>query len=231
MTTRTSTLCHTCVFAKPAVAGSVKTRLAATIGPVAAAELARAFLEDTWRTVSHLSWSVPVLATTDPFAHADIDCPAAARWQQGQGSLGDRLERILRRALAKGGTVLALGADSPGLPACHLDAAYVALGDADAVIGPCFDGGFYLLGLRRCPPGLLDGVPWSTPDAFDATCARLRMHGFDAAVLEPWFDVDRAADLKLLEDLLARSRLFAPATAAAMRRLAEDLRRAESLCA
>ena len=43
----------------------------------------------------------------------------------------------------------------PGLPARLLDAARRALATGDAVIGPADDGGFYLLGLTRCPAGLL----------------------------------------------------------------------------
>lgn len=49
-----------------------------------------------------------------------------------------------------------------------------ALESADAVLGPSEDGGFYLLGLRRIPEGLLDGLPWSVAETFERTMGSTR---------------------------------------------------------
>jgi len=43
-------------------------------------------------------------------------------WLQSEGDLGDRLEKVLRLALKRKPIVLAIGADSPGLPAAYLRA-------------------------------------------------------------------------------------------------------------
>jgi len=83
-------------------------------------------------------------------------------------------------------------------------------------VGPCEDGGFYLLGLRRCPPGLLRELPWSAPHTFMQTLSRLRERGLTTTVIAPWFDVDRPADLACLRALIARGELHAPATARAL---------------
>ena len=117
---------------------------------------------------------------------------------------------------------VAIGTDSPGLPPRLLDAAGRALATADAVIGPCEDGGFYLLGLTRCPPGILADLPWSATDTFARTVARLREHGLEAEVLPPWFDVDTASDLPRLRGLLSRGEIEAPETDRALRAI--DLR-------
>ncbi|MBS1867708.1 MAG: hypothetical protein JSS69_17475, partial [Acidobacteria bacterium] len=53
-----------CVFAKPPVPGKVKTRLIPLLGEKGAAELAAAFLEDTWASVAALPWAKPILAAT-----------------------------------------------------------------------------------------------------------------------------------------------------------------------
>jgi uncharacterized protein len=219
-----------CIFVKPPAAGAVKTRLTPSVSPRRAARLAGAFFVDTLRTVTALGWARPVVATAgaadDAEARHRLDAlvcgtsePVAA-WPQGEGDLGARLERVLRRAL--GGEVpgaIAVGTDAPGLPRALLDAARAALADHDAVLGPCDDGGYYLMGLRRCPEGLLEGLPWSTETTFEATRARLEARGLSVAILPGWFDVDRPADLSRLEDLLARGAIRAPATA---RVLAED---------
>ncbi len=86
-------------------------------------------------------------------------------------------------------------------------------------LGPCEDGGFYLIGLRRCPGGLLRDLPWSGPDTFLRTLARLRGRGLSTAVLSPWFDEDRPADLACLHALIARGELHAPRSARALEAL------------
>jgi uncharacterized protein len=198
-----------CIFAKPPVAGSVKTRLAEG---ERAARLARAFLLDTCTAVRRLPWARPILATTGPLPSAlaaRLDLPT---WPQGGGDLGARIERVLRRALEDGPRAIAIGADTPGLPRALLEAARAALDDADAAIGPTSDGGFYVLALRRCPDGLLADLPWSREDTFAATLKRLRDRGLVTKVLEPWFDVDRPADLVRLHALISGGVIVAPET-------------------
>jgi uncharacterized protein len=202
-----------CVFAKRPLAGKVKTRLAAELGAAYAAELASCFLSDTLTLAESRSWADVVLATTDePWARQLVG--AARAWPQGSGDLGERLERVLRRALSRGPSVIALGSDSPGLPAHLLDEARQALSEHDAAIGPSEDGGFYLLGLNRCPEGLLCGLPWSAPNTLFCTLARLQARGLSVAQLSSWFDVDVPLDLKRLTGLLRAGVIDAPVTAA-----------------
>ncbi len=201
-----------CVFAKPSRPGRVKTRLAPQVGAEGAARLARAFFADTWAAVAGLSWARPVLATTR-IDREDPPPDGAEVWLQGRGDLGQRLARVLRRAIREGDRAIALGADSPGLPPELLDQARQALRRCDAVLGPCEDGGFYLIGLARCPPGLLGRLKWSASDTFDRTRSRLEARGLATAILPEWFDVDRPPDLARLSRLIARGAVSAPETA------------------
>jgi uncharacterized protein len=200
-----------CIFAKPPVAGQVKTRLAAALGPERAAELARAFLDDTIAAVTALPWARAALATTEPVQTA---LPVLL---QGEGDLGARIERVLRTALQRAPLTIAIGSDAPALPARFLEAARAALQDADAVVGPADDGGFYLLGVRVCPEGLLADLPWSSSDTFTRTIERLRARGLRAHVLDPWFDVDRVEDLDRLRAALRSGEIVAPRTARLLR--------------
>jgi hypothetical protein len=204
-----------CVFAKPPVAGQSKTRLARGVGAERAAELARAFFLDVWATVTALPWARPVLActTTDvaAFGAGEVEV-----WLQGEGDLGERMARVLGRGIAEAGRAFVLGADVPGLPRAHLDAACAALEGADAVLAPTFDGGFYLLGLSRLPPGLLDGLPWSAADTRARTEERLAAAGLAIASAPAWFDVDEPADLERLRAHLAAHPEAAPRTRAAL---------------
>lgn len=203
------------LFAKPPRPGQAKTRLAPAVGPEGAATLARAFLGDVWANVARLPWARPVLASAGPWPEGLLPEPLEV-WPQGEGDLGARMERVLRRGLREAPYALALGGDSPGLPLAYLEAARAALAEADAVFGPSEDGGFYLLALRRLPEGALAGLPWSQADTLEATEARLASLGLRVARVASFFDVDVPEDLARLEAELASGRLQAPATARAL---------------
>lgn len=208
------------VFAKPPRAGEVKTRLGATVGPAAAAELARAFFGDVWEGVGRLSGARRVLASPSN----ELECfglTEAELWLQGEGDLGERMERVAKRALESAPWFIAVGADSPGLPLAALEAAKEALLRYDAVLGPASDGGYYLLGLKRVERGLLAGLPWSTPQTCEATMARLVTRGLSVATTQHWFDVDDEKGLARLRTELAQGTLHAPRTAAVLDRLSQ----------
>lgn len=204
-----------CLFAKSTRRGRAKTRLAAAIGDDHAAGLAEAFLVDSWSLVA--AFDRAVLAWDGPLD----DAPAAREiWPQSDGDLGARLEAAARRALSIAPAFVVVGSDSPGLPRARIDAALRALegADADAVLGPADDGGFYLLGLRACPDGLLDALPWSSDATLAATRARFAERGLRTTLLEPWFDVDRVDDLARLRALLSAGAIDAPVTSAELAR-------------
>ena len=217
----TDDLATVAIFARAPVAGQVKTRLAGAVGAEGAARLASAFLRDTWSALAALPWLRAVVATTGPLGEAFADVEA---WDQGDGDLGRRIERMLQRGLQEAPLALAIGADTPGLPSRLFDEARLVLASADAVIGPCSDGGFYLLGVRECPDGLLADLPWSQADTCACVETRLEERGYRVALLEPYFDVDRPEDLARLGQLIADGSVDAQATAAVI----ADLREAQA---
>lgn len=186
-----------CVFAKRPRPGRVKTRLVPAVGEAGAARLAEAFVADSLAALERRPEPV-VLATVGPWPEQSAQ---RTLWEQGPGDLGARLERVLRRALEHAPIAVALGADSPGLPAAHLDACLAGLEEAEALLGPTEDGGFYALALRRCPPGCLAGLPWSQPHTARATAQQLAELGLRVGWGPAWWDVDEPADLGRLWQL------------------------------
>jgi hypothetical protein len=143
-----------------------------------------------------------------------MEVPADDIWLQGDGDLGQRIERIITRALVHAPAAIAIGADSPTLTGTHIEAALELIRTNDVVVGPSTDGGFYLLALRQCPPGLFASLPWSTAGTRQALTKRLEEHAFTIAHLEPLFDIDTPADLRFLEEHLACHPSPGPATQA-----------------
>jgi rSAM/selenodomain-associated transferase 1 len=193
------------VVAKAPVAGRVKTRLAAVIGPEDAAALGRAMLLDTLDGCRREVPVVGVLCANDDDVEmlarlAGPDAPVVV--QQGAG-LSDALQAGVRHCLARGGVALLVSADIPGVPAGALHRAAALLGEGvDVVLGPGHDGGYWLIGVREQHPGLFDGIPWSTAEVLEVTLARCGDLSLDVRLLEPWRDIDTMADMAALADVL-----------------------------
>jgi hypothetical protein len=167
---------------------------------------------DIWSTVRDVSEATPILAAAEA-GHFPVAVSEENFWLQETVDLGYRIESILRRALREAPAAIALGADSPLVTANHLRKAFQELRYADSVIGPSCDGGFYLLGLRRCPSGLLQRLPWSTAETRQKTEERLYSQGMIIGRLETLSDIDTLADLQSLHaQLQIASPGIAPAT-------------------
>ena len=121
--------------------------------------------------------------------------------QQGE-LLGDRLHHVLSFALTHGYDQAAvLSADTPFVKPDDLMRGFVALDEgADMSIGPCDDGGWYVMHLREPHPELLVPIAMSTPQTFQDTLAAAQRANLRTALLPMTTDVDTPDDLtKILE--------------------------------
>ena len=106
--------------------------------------------------------------------------------------------------------------------ASYLENARNALATADAVLGPSADGGFYLIGLKDCPVGVLEGIQWSHSTTLAATIHKLEQFGLKTVLINPWFDVDSHEDLERLRRQLANDPTAAPRTAELLRQASSE---------
>ena len=129
--------------------------------------------------------------------------------------LGDILQYVLSAALSRGHRqVAAINSDSPTLPPDLLCSAFRRLDDprVDAVFGPCADGGYYLIGVKRPPGRLVTDVQMSTPTVLRDTLAIAAAEGLRVDLLPEWYDIDSADELKRLSVELTSHPERAPAT-------------------
>ena len=213
-------------------AGVTKTRLAATIGPDAAVALSRAFLSDCASAASRAAGAVALdlLACYRPAdAATELERLLGSRWplvHADRGDLGATMRDVLDRLLARSpGGAIVMGADVPLIDAATIAEAARLLregAETRVVIGPTFDGGYWLIGVRSAEraASLFTSMTWSTPDVFDETVRRARAAGLDIVLLPLQRDIDEPADLDWLKDELNRSSAECPATRAALASLA-----------
>jgi len=195
------------IFAREPILGTVKTRLAAGVGDCLALSIYRAFLADLLGHLPTGSWEVRVAVAGDPQSFAEsfgLD-PLACFAQEG-GDLGERMDAAFQRVLGEGlwDRCLLVGADMPHLEvsALALADAALAMGEADVVLGPALDGGYYLVAMAR-PYAIFSEIDWSTDVVLKQTRARVQKMGLRTKLLPPSFDVDTVADLDRLAAWLA----------------------------
>src|SRR5262249_939185 len=100
--------------------------------------------------------------------------------------------------------VCLIGSDSPTLPFhCLCDAATFLKEPKDQmVIGPCSDGGYYLIGLRHTHSSLFEDITWNTDRVYGETIAKSQEINLPAIILPTWYDVDEQLSLnRLLSEL------------------------------
>jgi uncharacterized protein len=206
-------LCALAVMTKAPQAGQVKTRLVPPLTPNEAAELNKCFLRDTAAAISNAT------AKTDAFgiavytpigaesAYKGILAADFSLLPQRGDKFGDRLY-LAAADLFKCGfeSVCLIDSDSPTVSAENFAQAVKLLrsrGDR-IVLGPCDDGGYYLIGLKKSHKELFERIDWSTERVLAQT--RQRAHEIDVEVklLQPGFDVDDGPSLRrLCDELLA----------------------------
>jgi uncharacterized protein len=204
------------VVAKSPVVGKVKTRLGRDVGMECAADLAAAALLDTVSACAAVYGAERChLALDGVLAQgrlADELLDAVAGWsvhpQRGEG-LAERLVHAhFDAASSSGAPVVQVGMDTPHLSQALLAEAGALLTAPDAaVLGPAYDGGWWLLGVGG--PHLLAHlreVPMSTPETGALTRWALMHAGARVTEIETMRDVDEVEDAETVASSAPESR-------------------------
>ena len=194
------------VFAKAPEPGQVKTRLARTIGDVAAAFVYRAM---TRHCIDNAEAAIPggvEIWCSPNHRHPFFTECVAGRYMvlrdQASGDLGTRMSQAFQYTLRRSASALLLGTDVPSIDADDLRVAAVVLAAGkDAVICPTEDGGYGLIGLRRHDESIFRDIAWGTNQVMAQTRARFSALSWDWHELPQRWDVDEPQDLLRLADL------------------------------
>ncbi len=209
--------CTLVIMAKAPKPGMVKTRLAPSIPLPAVTALYRCLLDDTM-TLARSLGTVDVAmmcpaSDVDDLAHLVGDGVRVVA-QTGEGLAAGLTSVFAHFAAAGHQRIIAFNSDSPHLPASVLENAFETLATYDIVVGPTYDGGYYLVGARATHPGLFNGEGMGTSNALEALLARAQGLGLSVRLADAFYDIDVADDLIRLNAELRLTPSRAPRTAA-----------------
>lgn len=136
-------------------------------------------------------WLTPLLPKGTPF------------FPQGEGDVGTRLANAFSKAFADGIERVALiGTDCVDLTPRLFETAFDMLDDVDAVVGPCEDGGCYLIALKKDEPKFFSGISWGSEESAVQVVERCKKLGWKHHSLPVKTDVNTAAEWAMVEDLV-----------------------------
>src|SRR5947209_545361 len=211
------------VMARYPEVGKTKTRLGRIIRDDRAVSLYHAFLTDLAhrfaRQAYDLHWAFTPPKANFPAFIAAL-APHYAQYmtcfpQQG-ADLGARLHHVFLEMHKRGfERTVVIGSDIPHISLPLVAGAIKALEEADVVLGPAEDGGYYLIAMRQ-PHDVFTGIPMSTSVVRQMTIELAQRQKLLVHLLQPLFDVDELPDLLRLADLLQEDPTLAPATRACL---------------
>jgi len=182
------------ILFKNPLPGKVKTRIAKDLGDTKALEVYHKLLSHTLSITKEL----PV----KKYLYYGFFIDEKDQWEsevyqkrlQVPGDLGDRMYIAFQEVLLNHDRVVIIGSDCIELSSKILLEAFDSLKKNDFVIGPTFDGGYYLLGMNAFRPEVLQDISWSSEKVYTQTISKIESLGLSFASLRKLHDVDYIED-------------------------------------
>jgi len=181
------------VFVKNIKLGTVKTRLAKTIGDFGAYEVYSELVKITEKATEQLDIDKHIY-----FSNAVVD----TKWQndfktvQNGDDLGERMLNAFKDGFDDGyKKIVLVGSDLPEINSTHIEKGIDALNTSDVVFGPAEDGGYYLIGMKKLIPEIFINKPWSQPNLLQETLLELQRLNVTVSTLDILNDIDTYEDL------------------------------------
>lgn len=202
------------IFAKIPEKGKVKTRLAGQSSEAFALAVAKASLlrlsqkaMNVWPGKTEL-W----LANTDALPHSNFiqklvkDNPSIRIKTQCQGNLGEKMLAAMKEANNNHHQAVIIGADIPHISEKTLLKAHAIAQRKQSFIGPCEDGGYYMISSAEPHAHMFNHVDWGSENSFAQTikawqaASNAEVNSFDykatPTLLDSFFDIDFMDDVE-----------------------------------
>ena len=194
------------VFVKTPVKGNVKTRLQPDLAEEKIVELYKSFITEIISKCLRLK-GMDMFVGCAPTKNNDFLKKLSLTYNiktfnQRGSNLGEKIVNAFRDYFKKGyKEIVLIGSDSPTIPTAYIKEAFSELKRNDFVLGPCCDGGLYLIGAKkRVIPEIFQNITWDTSEVLNEILKRANSLRIDFSLIPFWYDVDTIEDLKFLEN-------------------------------
>ena len=189
------------IFIKNPIPGKVKTRLGKSIGHDAAVEVYKKLLKRTREAAIAANCDCHLYYGDYINQQDDWSPKYFEKFLQHSGDLGARMNQAFAQSFERGySKVLIIGSDCPEMSEAVIHKGFDTLDEADTVLGPATDGGYYLLGMRSYY-NLFEDIAWSTEHVFESTVKKIEANGRSFGKMTEMSDLDTIEDLQHYPDL------------------------------
>lgn len=181
------------IMIKNPVLGRAKTRIAATAGEEEALRIYNQLLAHT-RAVTGVTEVDKYLYYSDYLEDDEWSDEIYNKRVQSKGDLGERLRTAFSELSDDYEKILVIGSDCAEINSTHIETAADTLNKFDLVIGPVYDGGYYLLGSKGYHPELFADIVWSTDGVTAQTLEKAELKGLSHHKIQMLHDIDYHKD-------------------------------------
>ncbi|MEO6690840.1 MAG: TIGR04282 family arsenosugar biosynthesis glycosyltransferase [Saprospiraceae bacterium] len=180
------------VFLKNFDLGKVKTRIAKDCNNEEALNIYRQLCSKTFSLFEYLNCDIKLY-----YSNYFPEGPSTfSTYIQLGTDLGEKMSNAIQANLKEYKKVVLIGTDCPYLRSNDIIEAFAQLQSKEVVIGPCSDGGYYLIGMNNHYPLLFININWSTETVFDQTIKSVMESNLTYSILNKYSDIDTLEDWK-----------------------------------
>ena len=192
---KNNTIAGLIIFVKNPVLGKCKTRLAASIGKEDALKVYINLLNHTQKVSQSLNCNRYLFYDTEIQKNDMWSNEHFIKSVQSDGDLGNRMSSAFQTVLTMENKAVIIGSDCPEINQETVNEAFMRLDSHDVVIGPTYDGGYYLIGMRAYHEELFNNIKWSSENVYRSTIEAIKTKGLSHFALHKMHDLDYKEDL------------------------------------
>ena len=192
------------IFVRNLQKGKVKKRLAKSIGDDKSLEVYQYLLERTKDIAVSCKYNLFVFYSNYIHINDVFDDTIFSKHLQEGNDLGEKMMNAFKKVfnlVIK--NICIIGSDCYELQTEIINEAFEKLYYSDTVIGPCSDGGYYLVGMNKLYPEVFANKDWGTSSVLDDTLETINTLQLTCSELKELNDIDTIEDL-LQTDILTK---------------------------
>jgi hypothetical protein len=175
--------------------GNEKSRIAEIVGREKASFIYSELLAECYALCKSLDFCDLIIYYSDKIEQEDKWSEIANDKRiQKDGNLGFKMQEAINETLDDYKKIILIGSDCPYITKEDLKEGFISLDMADVCLGPCIDGGYYLIGMKEKRNYLFQNIEWSSNSVFCNTIDKIYEHELSVATLNKYSDIDHLED-------------------------------------